>query len=190
MIGVLALQGDFAEHIAALKAVGSRQRLVRSLADVVGITGLILPGGESTTIGKLLISTKLDQWIIKQAKAGLPIYGTCAGCILIAKTVDSPYTLKLIDITVQRNAYGRQLDSFESSLNVEARYSVPLGTRIISGMFIRAPKITAVGHGVSVLIKYHSEPVLVQQGNILAGTFHPELTNNLAVHRYFVSLTA
>lgn len=184
VIGVLALQGDFIEHCRTIEQIGYEAVAVRTVQEAETTDGLIIPGGESTAIGKLLRSTKLDSWIKKQAKAGYPIYGTCAGCILIAKEVDSPYSLKLIDISVKRNAYGRQLDSFETTLQFK-HYGK---TEQVTGLFIRAPKITGVNDSVTKLIEYSGDPVLVRQDNILAGTFHPELTDSLTVHHYFVQM--
>ncbi len=183
VIGVLALQGDFLEHLAALQKLKVPAIEVRTVQDLTQTSGLILPGGESTTIGKLLISTGLDQAIRAKAKHGYAIYGTCAGAILIANHVDSAYSLQLIDITVKRNAYGRQLDSFDEPLESTQFPN-------LSGVFIRAPLIESVGKNVTVLATHHGQPVLVQQGHVLAGSFHPELTDNLAVHRYFAKLVA
>ncbi len=181
IIGVLALQGDFLEHLVALRKLKIPAIEVRNLTDIKKTAGLIIPGGESTVIGKLLISTGLDQWIKAQVKTGYAVYGTCAGCILIAKQVDSEYSLQLIDITVKRNAYGRQQDSFDE----------PVDSKIfknLSGVFIRAPLISATGKNVTVLATHHQQPVLVQQGNVLASSFHPELTDDLSVHQYFATL--
>lgn len=175
-IGVLALQGDFAEHIATLRKLKIPCVEVRTVADIKKTAGLIMPGGESTTIGKLLRSTGLDVWLKTHVKKGYAVYGTCAGAILLSK-------LKLIDITVKRNAYGRQLDSFDEPIQSQ---QFPK----LRGIFIRAPKITAVGPGVQILAKHHGNPVLVQQGNILAGTFHPELTDQLTVHQCFVDIAS
>lgn len=183
-IGVLALQGDFAEHLNTIKQLGYTALAVRNLADAKMTDGLIIPGGESTTIGKLLRSTKLDAWIKHQASKGYPIYGTCAGCILIAKQVDSPYSLKLIDITVKRNAYGRQRDSFETTLQFKHDGALEQ----LRGIFIRAPQITRVNKNVETLITHHTQPALVRDNNILAGTFHPELADTLIIHRYFVQM--
>ena len=171
-IGVLALQGDFAEHIAALRKLNIPFIEVRTTTDIQKTSGLIMPGGESTTIGKLLVSTGLDVWLKTHVKKGYAVYGTCAGAILLS-------TLDLIDITVKRNAYGRQLDSFDEPIQSK---QFPK----LRGVFIRAPKITRVGKAVEILATHEGEPVLVQQGNILAGTFHPELTDDEAIHRYFV----
>lgn len=180
-IGVLALQGDFLEHLVALRKLKIPAIEVRTIADIEQTAGLIIPGGESTVIGKLLISTGLNSWIQTQAKTGYAVYGTCAGCILIAKQVDSEYSLKLIDITVKRNAYGRQQDSFDEPVDSSV-------FKNLSGVFIRAPLIEQVGKGVEVLATHHGQPVLVRQGNILASSFHPELTDNLDVHRYFANM--
>lgn len=174
-IGVLALQGDFAEHLAVLRKLHIPCAEVRTIADIKKTAGLIMPGGESTTMSNLLHSSGLDVWLKTQVKKGYAVYGTCAGAILLAK-------LKLIDITVQRNAYGRQLDSFEEPIQSKAFPK-------LRGVFIRAPIITRVGKNVQILASHESRPVLVQSGNILAGTFHPELTDNVTVHRYFAALT-
>ncbi|MFA5995416.1 MAG: pyridoxal 5'-phosphate synthase glutaminase subunit PdxT [Patescibacteria group bacterium] len=182
MIGVLALQGDFIEHVYSLQKLGYSTKEVRTINDIKQVAGLIMPGGESTVIGKLLINTGLANWIKNSAKNGFPVYGTCAGCILLAKQVDSDYSLKLIDIAVQRNAYGRQLDSFETNLSANHFKNIPV-------VFIRAPKILHAGKNVTILLKHNNSPVLVREKNILAGTFHPELTNNLSVHRYFGEMT-
>jgi 5'-phosphate synthase pdxT subunit len=170
-IGILALQGNFIEHFNVLKKIsGIEPVYVKNKEDLKNLSGLILPGGESTSIGKLLIKYKLDKAIKSHVKKGMGIFGTCAGCILLAKKVDSPYSLKLMDIEVVRNAYGRQLDSFSSPF----------------GLFIRAPKIIkTLSREVKILKKYKGEIVMVQQKNMLAGTFHPELTDNLKIHRYF-----
>lgn len=174
IIGVLALQGDFAEHLTALRKLNVATKEIRTVQDIDGTSGLIMPGGESTTIGKLLVSTGLDSWLTTHAKKGYVIYGTCAGAILLSK-------LGLINIQVKRNAYGRQLDSFDEPIQSK---QFPK----LRGVFIRAPIFTAIGKNVTVLATHNQQPVLVQQGKILAGAFHPELTNNLAVHRYFATL--
>ena len=180
-IGVLALQGSFAEHITTLDRLGYKAIPVRTPEQLATVDGLIMPGGESTAIGKLLHSSKLFSAITKQAKAGMPVYGTCAGCILVANTVDSEYSLQLIDISVERNAYGRQIDSFEAELQSDTLPPV-------TGIFIRAPRITNTKPSIEILYTYQNEPVLVQQGNILAGTFHPELTPSTVVHQYFAEM--
>lgn len=175
IIGVLALQGDFVEHLEALRKLKIPCIEVRTISDIKKTSGLIMPGGESTTIGRLLRSTGLDAWLKTHAKKGYAIYGTCAGAILLSK-------LGLMSITVQRNAYGRQLDSFDEPIQSK---QFPK----LRGVFIRAPLITKVGKNVVVLATHKNDPVLVRQGNILAGTFHPELTDSLAIQRYFYTLT-
>ncbi len=180
-IGVLALQGDFYEHLACLKQAKFDCCEVKTIADIKQTSGLIIPGGESTTIGKLLITSKLKEWIQTESKKGYPVYGTCAGSILVAKKVDSDFSLRLIDIEIQRNAYGSQLDSFEA-------YLESTDFEKFKGVFIRAPKIVATGKKVNVLLKHKKDPVLVRQDNILAGTFHPELSKTLAIHKYFAEM--
>jgi 5'-phosphate synthase pdxT subunit len=182
-IGVLALQGDFARHAAALARCGVEAVEVRRPEELADVDGLIIPGGESTTLLKLM-----DEWAFVPAlekfhAAGRPIFGTCAGLIVLAREVERPrqFSLGLIDVTVERNAYGRQRESFEAS-----------GTVTLDGrahpfemVFIRAPRIRRVGAGVETLAEHHGEPVMARQGSVLVATFHPELTDDPAVHRYF-----
>ena len=180
-IGVLALQGDFAEHLNILNQIpGVSARPIKNPSELAHLSGLVIPGGESTVMGKMLAEENWRAEITKQNQRGMGIYGTCAGCILLAKQVDSPYSLKLIDITVKRNAYGRQTESFIA----------PLSSKIfpnLSGVFIRAPLITTINSPqVQILATHHNTPVLVAQHNILAGTFHPELTGDNNVHRHFI----
>lgn len=186
LIGVLALQGDFREHIWALQRLGVEAFAVKTVSDLEKVDGLIIPGGESTSIGRIAQVTGVGEKIVQLAKEGLPIYGTCAGMILLAKRiVDHPeqYSFRLMDIVVQRNAYGRQIESFEVYLDV-AR----LGK--VKAVFIRAPKIVELGKGVEVLASYENTPVLVQQGKLLTSSFHPELTDDLRIHEYFVKMVA
>jgi 5'-phosphate synthase pdxT subunit len=186
LIGVLALQGDFREHIWALQRLGVEAFAVKTVSDLEKVDGLIIPGGESTSIGRIAQVTGVGEKIVQLAKEGLPIYGTCAGMILLAKRiVDHPeqYSFRLMDIVVQRNAYGRQIESFEVYLDV-AR----LGK--VKAVFIRSPKIVELGKGVEVLASYENTPVLVQQGKLLASSFHPELTDDLRIHEYFVKMVA
>lgn len=185
-VGVLAIQGSVAEHMEALSQCGVTAVPVKDLESLKSVQGLILPGGESTTIGKLLKRFGLGPEIVKRAKAGMPIYGTCAGAILLAKEIknDVPeYSLNLIDITVARNAYGSQLDSFEADLKIPI-----LGKKAVPAYFIRAPLITRVGKNCEILASFKKQPVLVQEGNLLVSTFHPELTEDLRVHRYFMEM--
>lgn len=186
-VGVLALQGDVFEHVRALELCGAETILVKNVDDLQHVHGLILPGGESTTIGKLLTWTGLDEAIRNRVKAGMPVYGTCAGAILLSKTLVGSHTaphLKLMDITVERNAYGRQLDSFETFLTVD----FPNAPQSIPAVFIRAPKIPAVGPTVKVLSRHENEIIMAQEGHRLVTTFHPELTEDLTVHHYFLEL--
>jgi len=171
IIGVLAIQGSFSEHIERLKSLGVQTRQIRNLNDTNQISALILPGGESTTLIKLLQKTGLDKYLIEQAKKGMPIYGTCAGMIILSN-------LKLIDIEIERNAYGSQSFSFETEIDF-------LGKNF-NGIFIRAPRIKKLGKSVKILAKKDNEAVLVEENNILAGSFHPELTNNNQIHKYFL----
>ncbi|MEN3008340.1 pyridoxal 5'-phosphate synthase glutaminase subunit PdxT [Pseudothermotoga sp.] len=186
LIGVLALQGDFREHIWSLRRLGVEAFAVKTVSDLEKINGLVIPGGESTSIGKIAKVTGVGDKIVQLAKDGLPIYGTCAGMILLAKKiVDHPdqYTFRLMDISVKRNAYGRQIESFEVYLDV-----AKIGK--VKAVFIRAPKVLEWSSNVEVLATYEGTPVLVQQGNLLASSFHPELTDDLKIHEYFVKMVA
>lgn len=185
-VGVLALQGAFAEHIAVLQKLKVEAYEVRLPSELKGLNGLIIPGGESTSIGILMRTWGLVEPIKAMAKAGSPILGTCAGLILLAKKVyDLPFeALGLLDITVRRNAFGRQVDSFETELTIPA-----LGEAPFPGVFIRAPIIEEVGEGVEVLCSLPSGiPVAVRQGKILGTAFHPELTKDPRLHAYFLNL--
>jgi len=183
-IGVLALQGDFAAHAAALSRAGSRVREVRRVGDLSGLSGLVLPGGESTTLLKLMADEPWPDALRGFHAAGGALLGTCAGAILLAREVRNPAQpgLGLLDATVVRNAYGRQVDSFEAEL--EAPW---LGAGL-RGVFIRAPRFVALGPGVDVLVRLQGEPVLVREGRVLAATFHSELTADARLHRHFVEL--
>jgi 5'-phosphate synthase pdxT subunit len=181
-IGVLAIQGDFAAHIKMLNRIGVEAFEVRRADDLSQIDGLIIPGGESTTILKFLTNENLLEPIRLFAENGKPIFGTCAGAILLARDVLNPPqpSLGLLDITIERNAYGRQLDSHISEVET------PLDGGAMEAVFIRAPRIKSIGKDVEALARIDAEPVFVRQGTILAATFHPELTNDERVHRYFV----
>jgi 5'-phosphate synthase pdxT subunit len=182
-VGILAVQGDFAMHANMLDSLAMPWRLVKHPEDLEAISGLIMPGGESTTMLKLFTTEGLGAAIKEFAARGKPIYGTCAGAILLAKEVLNPpqERLGLIDITIERNAYGRQIDS-----SVQIGECPTLADHPVEMVFIRAPIIRRVGEGVRVLGRCGDLPVLVEQGNILAGTFHPELTDDQTVHHYFV----
>ena len=183
VVGVLALQGDFAEHARSLTRASAQPREVRRAAQLAEIDGLIIPGGESTTIARLLLQYDLREPIIEAAGRGLPIWGTCAGAILLATEIewlDRP-ALHLIPMTIERNAYGRQIDSFEAELEPGQLNGQP-----VHAIFIRAPRIREVQPDVSVLLSLEQEPVAVEYGHLAASTFHPELTEDLRLHRRFV----
>lgn len=182
-VGILAIQGDFAMHAKVLDRLGAAWKLVKHAEDLEHVDGLIMPGGESTTMLKMFDAEGVGTAIKQFAAKGKHIYGTCAGAILLAKDVTNPPQdrLGLIDITIERNAYGRQIDS-----SVQMGECPELSDRPLEMVFIRAPIIRRVGEGVRVLGRCGNLPVLVQQGNILAGTFHPELTDDLTLHRYFL----
>ena len=182
-IGVLALQGDYVEHQAMLASLGVASRQVRKAPELSGLRGLILPGGESTTMLKFMQEEGLMMPLRQFYADGGAIYGTCAGAILLAKSVTSPEqaSLALLDIDIERNGYGRQIDSHES----EAVCAV-LGEEPLPMVFIRAPVITRTGPNVRVLAFHRDQPVLVREGRMLISTFHPELSTDLRVHKYFL----
>ena len=183
-VGILALQGDFAMHAKMLDGMATPWTLVKHLKDLEAVSGLIMPGGESTTMLKFFTNEGMGRAIQKFSAQGYPIFGTCAGAILLAKDVLNPpqERLGLIDITIERNAYGRQVDS-----SVQSGECPELADHPVEMVFIRAPIIRRIGEGVRVLGRCGNLPVLVEQGNVLAGTFHPELTDDPTVHRYFAS---
>lgn len=200
-VGVLALQGDFREHIHILRRLGAEANEVRLPKHLDGLDGLILPGGESTTVGKLAVEYELLEPLRELAASDLPMWGTCAGLILLARDVGQEQPLiGALDVKVQRNAFGRQVDSFEADL------SVPMLTEPqhpFRAVFIRAPLITHIGPGVEVLARLENENrtqpsvhsplavddvVSVRQGHLLGTAFHPELTNDLRFHQYFLEL--
>jgi pyridoxal 5'-phosphate synthase pdxT subunit len=184
-IGVLALQGDVIEHVKMLRGLGVEAMEVRTPEDLAKVDALIIPGGESTTIGKLAVEYGLDRAIPARVRDGMPVYGTCAGMIALSKEArgGEPPLLRLMNITVRRNAYGRQVDSFETDLEIPA-----LGGPPLHAVFIRAPVIENVGPNVEVLASLGGKPVLARQGNMLVSAFHPELTADDRVHRYFVEM--
>jgi len=185
-IGVLALQGSFAEHVDAVRRLGAEPREVRLPAHLEGIDGLIVPGGESTAIGKLLVLASLLEPLRAAIDAGMPVYGTCAGMILLARDIgglDQPL-LGVMDIKVRRNAFGRQLESFEENLQIPR-----LGAEPFHGIFIRAPLIEETGPGVITLAQLpDGRVVAARQGGLLVSAFHPELTGDLRMHRFFQAL--
>ncbi len=192
ILGILALQGDFDAHRKMLEErVGVQTALVRTPDELARVDALILPGGESTTIAKLMTRIGLDTAIQERAGAGMPIYGTCAGMILLAKDIESrpdQPTLDLMDIRVARNAFGRQVDSFEA--DVAFALTNESDAAPVRGVFIRAPYVTAAEPPVQVLSRYQEKVVGVRQGNLLATAFHPELTDDARVHAYFARMVA
>ena len=184
-IGVLAYQGDVREHLAALAAVGADPVEVRTLADLDAVDGLIVPGGESTVIGKLAARYGLLEPLRERAVAGLPVFGTCAGMIFLAREVEGPPQdlLGVLDVRVRRNAFGRQVASFEAEVDVKGVDGDP-----VSGAFIRAPWVADAGPEVEVLAEVDAKVVAVRQGNLLATAFHPELTGEVRLHRWLVDL--
>jgi 5'-phosphate synthase pdxT subunit len=184
-IGVLGLQGDVREHVRSLEEAGAAPLVVKQPSEVADIDGLVIPGGESTTIGKLMDRFGLIEPISQRATSGMPVYGTCAGMILMARAVtgdhDAPHRLGLMDITVRRNAFGRQVDSFEADIDV-----VGLGDPF-RAVFIRAPSVQAAGQGVEVMATYEGIPVLVRQGPHMASSFHPEMSGDSRIHELFLA---
>lgn len=183
-IGILALQGDFREHARAVAQLGAEPVEVRLPAQLADLAGLILPGGESTTMRRLLADYGLIAPLRERLAAGLPVLGTCAGAILLARQIagEGPSPLGAMDLVVSRNAFGRQVDSFEADLDVPV-----LGAPPVHAVFIRAPRILEVGPAVEVLARLDGDEVVaVRQGRLVALTFHPELTDDLRFHRYFL----
>jgi pyridoxal 5'-phosphate synthase pdxT subunit len=188
-VGVLALQGAFREHIVALEALGVTAVAVRLPEQLEGCAGLVIPGGESTAIGKLMETYGFYEPIRQRHADGMAIWGTCAGAILLARCVldalPGQRALELMDMTIRRNAYGRQVESFESELDVAGIEGGPF-----TGVFIRAPWIESVGEGVEVLARHGERIAAAREGRLLATTFHPELTGDVRIHRLFVEKVA
>lgn len=183
-VGVLALQGAFRAHVDRLSAVGATATEIRTPAQLESVDALVMPGGESTTMSNLLDSSGLFGPLAERIADGMPVFGTCAGMILLADTIldgrDDQRSFAALDITVRRNGYGRQIDSFETDLAVtglEDRFH---------GVFIRAPRVESVGPNVEVLARHEDDPVLVRHGQLLAASFHPELTHDTRLHELFV----
>lgn len=183
-VGILAVQGDFAMHARMLQSMGAPWKLVKHVDDLAEVDALILPGGETTTMLKFLTERKIGHAITAFAAAGKPVFGTCAGAILLAKQVSNPEqeSLGLIDISIERNAYGRQVDS-----SVQQGECPELSDHPVEMVFIRAPIIRHVGKGVKILGRAQGVPVLVEQGRVMAATFHPELTDDPTIHQYFLT---
>jgi 5'-phosphate synthase pdxT subunit len=192
LVGVLALQGDVREHERALAAVGARTRRVRSAEELDALDALVIPGGESTTMSNLALRWGLMEPLRERVRAGLPAYGSCAGMIMLADRIEGgrpdQETVGGLDVTVRRNAFGRQVDSFEADLDMSV-----LGPDPVHAVFIRAPWVEQVGDAVEVLGRVATGPaagriVAVRQAGLLATSFHPELTGDVRVHEYFVEM--
>jgi 5'-phosphate synthase pdxT subunit len=189
-IAVIAMQGDYAKHLEVLRRLGAEAYPARLPAEVAAADGIILPGGESTTIGKMLARYGVDDAIKRAAEAGKAVYGTCAGLILLARALAAGTgerggqpTLGLLDVVVARNAFGRQVDSFEAALAVPE-----LGAEPLRAVFIRAPYVVDAGPSVETLARHDGKAVFVRQGRVLGSAFHPELADDDRVHRYFLAL--
>ncbi len=185
-IGVLASQGAFAEHISVLRRLKVEAVPVRLPRELEGLDGLIIPGGESTSISRLMLDFNLAGRVKDLAKDGLPVFGTCAGLVLLAEKVKDSYLepLGLMKVMVNRNAFGRQRESFETELSIPA-----LGEKLFPGVFIRAPSIDRVNNGVEVLSRLSDGTIIAaRQGKLIASAFHPELTDDLRFHQYFLDI--
>ena len=182
-VGVLAVQGDVVEHLHALEGAGARPSAVKNVRDLAAVDALVIPGGESTTVIRLLERFELDGPIVARVRAGMPLWGTCMGMIVAAREVAGldQKTLDLIDITVRRNAFGRQVESAEVPLVVPA-----LGPKPFPAVFIRAPWVERAGPGVEIVAEYGGHGVFVRQANVMGTAFHPELTRDRRVHEYFL----
>lgn len=182
-VGVLALQGDYHKHRETLKRLGVDPALVRTPDEVRELDGLIIPGGESTTVGKLMRRYGVDEAILEKVEQGMALYGTCTGLILMAKDIEDSdqFRLGLLDITIRRNAFGRQIDSFETDLRIDE-----FGPEPLHAVFIRAPYITEIRDGVQSLAEIDGKSVFVRKGKLLASAFHPELTDDTRMHEYFL----
>lgn len=184
-IGVLAVQGAVQKHMEMLERCGVHAVPVRFPAELDEVQGLVIPGGESTTVGKLMDRYGLDKKIIERVGEGMPVFGTCTGMILLAKNIvgSDQHRLGLMDTTILRNAFGRQVDSFEANLDVKE-----IGGKPVHAIFIRAPYATEAGENVKVLAEVDGHMVLVRQDNLLGCAFHPELTEDTRVHKYFIGM--
>ncbi len=184
-VGVVALQGDFEKHVAALRKVGVEAVEVRTPEDLARVERAILPGGESTTVGLLMRRFGLGEALQRATQDGMPLWGTCMGMIMLAKGVESrpeQYTLGLLDVDVRRNAFGAQVHSFETAIPVEGL------DEPVMGVFIRAPVVVRCGEGVQPLAEHDGQVVAVRQGAVLGTSFHPELTDDVRLHEWFVRL--
>lgn len=182
-VGILALQGNFREHSIAVKKLGAEPILVKLPEDLDDVHALIIPGGESTVIGMMMQRYKLDKAIKEKHKGGMPIYGSCAGAIALATEIigSRQPKLGLVDMSIKRNDYGRQIDSFEAEFEIK-------GIGNFKGVFIRAPVIKKIYNGAEILAEYTKDPIMIRHDIILITTFHPELTDDLRVHEYFLDM--
>lgn len=191
LVGILSLQGAFESHQQRLAELGAHTRQVRTPHDLAGVDALVMPGGESTTMSKLLLTSGLFDPIAERIARDMPVFGTCAGMILLAAEVldgrPDQRSFGAIDITVQRNGYGRQLDSFETDLHVDGLGVAGVSDGPFHGVFIRAPKVVRVGAGVEVLGEHDGVPVLLRQGGITVASFHPELAGDHRLHALFLT---
>jgi 5'-phosphate synthase pdxT subunit len=181
-VGIVAIQGDFEKHARAFEACGAVVRYVKVPEDLSEVDRAVIPGGESTTVGKLMQRHGLGDALVERTKAGMPLWGTCMGMILMAKEVEAceQYGLGLLDVTVRRNAFGAQVHSFEDEVCIKGF------DRPVTGVFIRAPIVVRCGEGVEMLAEYEGATVAVRQGNLLGTSFHPELTDDARVHEWFL----
>lgn len=186
-VGVLALQGDVAKHVEMLERCGVQAVPVRFAEELDAVDGLIIPGGESTTVGKLMARWGLDRRIVERASGGMPVMGTCTGMILLAKEIvgSDQHRLGLMDFTALRNAFGRQVDSFEADIEIPG-----LGSEPFRAVFIRAPYAVSSNGTTETLAEIDGKGVLLRQGNMIACAFHPELTEDTRVHEYFISIVS
>jgi len=185
-IGVLGIQGAIQEHLSTLKKAGVEPTWVKDRKELDSVAALVMPGGESTTMIKLLKRFEMWEALRNRIEDGMPVLATCAGMILLSKTIENVVnqdSLGVLDISVRRNGYGRQINSFEVDLQIDE-----IGPEPFRAVFIRAPKIESIGGEVRVLTSYEESPVLIRQGNVLAASFHPELTGDLRIHRYFLKI--
>jgi 5'-phosphate synthase pdxT subunit len=184
-IGILALQGDYAAHAAAVRRAGSESFEARTVEDIEAAEAMIMPGGESTVIGNLLVRFGLMDALVRRIRGGMPVLGTCAGLILLAARIEGRNQpgVGLLDVEVRRNAYGRQVNSFRE--HIETRAS---GAERLEAVFIRAPKIVSLGSNVEILASCRGDPVLVRQDRMIGASFHPEFIPDAAIHRWFLGL--
>ena len=186
-VGVMALQGDFREHISVLKSCGIKTLEIRFPHQLEHADGLVIPGGESTAMVKLINKYDFKNALDKFHNRKKPVFGTCAGMILLSKSAEgSDFTLGYIDIEVKRNAYGRQIDSFEQL--VELKNAFLPGSNFFKAVFIRAPQIKKIGNNVEILARFNNYPVMVREDNVIACSFHPELTDDMRIHNYFIDM--